>query len=81
MVNILGSKGKVLRYDIFIISNVTSFFFNIKSHDLQRENTFAIKQTHNIRITFVQRRPNILDVGQTLYKRHTNVCWEHTSHN
>ena len=28
---------------------------------------------HNICITFVQRRPNVEDVGPTLYKCYTNV--------
>ena len=30
------------------------------------------KQTQNICITFVQRRPNVFDVGPTLYKCYTN---------
>ena len=33
----------------------------------------ASQQTQNICITFVQRRPNVFDVGQTLYKCYTNV--------
>ena len=32
-----------------------------------------IQQTQNICITFVQRRPNVFDVGPTLYKCYTNV--------
>ena len=31
------------------------------------------QQTQNICITFVQRRPNVFDVGPTLYKCYTNV--------
>ena len=31
------------------------------------------KQTQNICMTFVQRRPNVYDVGSTLYKCYTNV--------
>ena len=31
------------------------------------------QQTQNIYVTFVQRRPNVFDVGQTLYKCYTNV--------
>ena len=31
------------------------------------------QQTQNICITFIQRRPNVFDVGPTLYKCHTNV--------
>ena len=31
------------------------------------------QQTHNICITFLQRRPNVFDVGPTLYKCYTNV--------
>ena len=31
------------------------------------------QQAQNIYITFIQRRPNVFAVGQTLYKWHTNV--------
>ena len=31
------------------------------------------QQTQNICTTFVQRRPNVIDVGPTLYKYYTNV--------
>ena len=31
------------------------------------------QQTQNFCITFIQRRPNVFDVGPTLYKRHTHV--------
>ena len=31
------------------------------------------QQTQNICMTFAQRRPNVFDVGPTLYKYHTNV--------
>ena len=31
------------------------------------------KQTQNISITFVQRRPNVFDVGPALYKCYRNV--------
>ena len=34
---------------------------------------FPIQQTQNICITFIQRRPNVFDVGPTLYKRYTDV--------
>ena len=37
--------------------------------------TIITQQTQNIFITFIQRRPNISDVGPTLYKCYTNVCW------
>ena len=33
----------------------------------------SIQQAQNICITFVQRRPNVFDVGSTLYKSYTNV--------
>ena len=33
------------------------------------------QQAQNICITFVQRRPNVFDVGPTLYKCYTNVLW------
>ena len=32
------------------------------------------QQTQNIFITFIQRRPNVFDVGPTLYKCYKNVC-------
>ena len=31
------------------------------------------QQTQNICITFAQRRPNVFDAGQTLYKCYTNI--------
>ena len=31
------------------------------------------QQTQNICMTFIQRRPNVFDVGPTLYKCYTNV--------
>ena len=31
------------------------------------------QQTQNICITFIQRRPNVFDVGPTLHKCYTNV--------
>ena len=31
------------------------------------------QQTQNMCITFVQRRPNVFDVGPTLYKWYTNI--------
>ena len=31
------------------------------------------QQTQNICLTFIQRRPNVFDVGPTLYKCYTNV--------
>ena len=34
---------------------------------------FNIQQTQNICIPFIQRRPNVVDVGPTLYKCYTNV--------
>ena len=36
-------------------------------------NWLLSQQTQNISIAFVQRRPNVFDVGSTLYKCHTNV--------
>ena len=39
--------------------------------DIMRDMSF--QQTQNICITFVQRRPNVFDVGPTLYKCYTNV--------
>ena len=35
--------------------------------------TKTTQQTHNICITFVQRRPNVIDVSQILYKCYTNI--------
>ena len=31
------------------------------------------QQTQNIRITFIQRRPNVFDVGPTLHKCYANI--------
>ena len=31
------------------------------------------QQAHNISITFVQRRPNVFDVGLTLYKGNKHI--------
>ena len=43
----------------------------------------ATQQTRKICITFIQRRPNVFDVGPTLYKCYTNVLcflgWEQLS--
>ena len=36
-------------------------------------NAQSSQQTQNMCITFVQRRPNVFDVGPTLYKCHTNI--------
>ena len=35
--------------------------------------TMVTQQTQNICITFVQRQPNVFDVGPTLYKCYTNI--------
>ena len=35
----------------------------------------AFQRTENICITFVQRGPNVFDVGPTFYKCYTNVLW------
>ena len=47
--------------------------------DILRTNVETTQQTQNICITFIQRRPNVFDVGPTLYKCYTNVCvsWVH----
>ena len=34
---------------------------------------YTTQQSQNVCITFVQRRPNVFDVGPTLYKCYTNV--------
>ena len=36
-------------------------------------NVAVTQQTENICITFIQRRPNVFDVGRALYKCYTNV--------
>ena len=38
-------------------------------------NSFAIpaQQAQNVCITFIQRRPNVFEIGPTLYKSYTNV--------
>ena len=35
----------------------------------------STRPTQNICITFVQYRPNVFDVGSTLYKCYTNLCF------
>ena len=40
---------------------------------MNRHPIFRSQQTQNICITFVQRRPNVFDVGPALYKCYTNV--------
>ena len=35
--------------------------------------TRGTQKTQNIPIAFIQRRPNVFDVDQTLYKCYTNV--------
>ena len=37
------------------------------------EKWLSAQQTQNICITFIQRRPNVFDVGPTLYKWYANV--------
>ena len=39
----------------------------------QSDMSHTPQQKQNIFITFVQCRPNVADVGPTLYKCHTNV--------
>ena len=45
---------------------------------LQQYIESVTQQKQNICITFIQRRPNVFDVGPTLYKCYTNicVCWD-----
>ena len=38
-----------------------------------KERRAQSQQTQNFCITFVQRRPNVFDVGPTLYKCYTNI--------
>ena len=56
--------------------------FNLQSSELSKVELLryarwdwhtSSQQTQNICITFVQRRPNVFDVGSTLYKCHTNI--------
>ena len=44
---------------------------------LKHKYVVSVKQTQNICITFIQRRPNVFDAGPTLYKCYTNfsVGW------
>ena len=45
----------------------------MKGGNNMRGRLWPTQQTQNICITFVQRRPNVFDVGPTLYKCYTNV--------
>ena len=49
--------------------------FNLKLWRIELDVSASVmdQQTQNICITFVQRRPNVLDVGPTLYKCYTDV--------
>ena len=42
-------------------------------HGAASQTLAPTKQTLNICITFIQRRPNVFDAGPTLYKCHANV--------
>ena len=57
------------------INNINHYFtFNIIIYyDPHNYSSMNTQQTQNICITFVQRRPNVYDVGPTLYKSYTNV--------
>ena len=48
---------------------------NDKYYSITRDNAPVMpsRQTQNFCITFVQRRPNVFNVGPTLYKCYTNV--------
>ena len=52
-----------------IIRRVTVLFIQYKN----RIQLVPSQQTQNICITFIQRRPNVFDVGPTLYKCYTHV--------
>ena len=43
----------------------------MSTHQFNRKR--ASQQAQHICITFIQRRPNVFDVGPTLYKCYTNV--------
>ena len=42
-------------------------------HGLSLLRVSISEQTQNICITFIQRRPNVFDVGPTLSTRYTNI--------
>ena len=78
VVSLLGSGGIVMHSmgtAAIPISCVPIVFVGKLQHS---------QQTQNICITFVQHRPNIFDIGPTLYKCYTNVlvCWDayHDNH-
>ena len=52
----------------------------VKAHRMLRqgERVTPYQQTQNICMTFIQRRPNIFDIGPTLYKCYTNAHWAST---
>ena len=67
---------------IFKLSLIASNATKIRFVALKYETAYEIgshlvctQQTQNICIKFVQRRPNVFDVGPTLYKWYTNVLW------
>ena len=64
--------AKLLKYclDVLLtpITNIFHLSCNTTSHQV------ISQQTQNFCKTFVQRWPNVFDVGPTLYKCYTNVC-------
>ena len=73
------NEKTIMIYKLFMISySVTLIKMQKITRILSLQPTS--QQIQNICITFVQRRPNIFDVGPTLYKCYTNVlcllrCW------
>ena len=56
---------------ICIIEGDSSHIMDIVTWEAAPGN--RVQQTQNICITFIQRRPNVFDIGPTLYKCYTNV--------
>ena len=74
-------SAKVLKQSGYVHSNNFIIDKNYKCTFYHRRTTL---QTQNICLTFVQRRPNVFDVGPTLYKCHTHILcllgssgWQH----
>ena len=64
----------------FNVEMVVAFPVNIWRILISSESAHPAQQTQNICITFIQRQPNVFDIGPTLYKCYSHVlcllgCW------
>ena len=60
-------------YDIIMINRPETAQYNPIMNQITYCALIASQQTQKNYIAFVQRRPNVFDIGPTLYKCYTNV--------